>query len=429
MSVAKTQRFVSALTTLPAKDWHKLGVRSSLLEPDATAVKMFDFMSAFVREHGKVPSLQTVNEKFNATLAPEASEAEFLLVQLQEQRVKRRLSIITHDLAEMSKTDPMKALQVLNEEASGLISEMTTTQVYDFKNAIELAWPWLVQKWSGQVPSVPIVWPSLQAKMGGIQGGEVFSIVGRPGMGKSYALLHAALHIWEQTKRPVLFVSMEIMRRNIMTRLASMYTKTPADWFKHGDTPTIFGENKKLKVQKALKTLSQSDLSSFHVVDGNLSATTDDIVGLARACEPAAVFVDGAYMLKVPQRGFKQHERIEEITSSLKRDIATNMDMPVFASWQFNREATKLKKDSTPSLEHIAGGDFIGYISSVVLGLLDDPATVDGNAAHAGRRRLRVLKGRDGETGDMILKWDFSTMDFSEIEETGEKKEEYGLDD
>jgi len=238
------------------------------------------------------------------------------------------------------------------------------------------------------------------------------------------------MHIWEKMKRPVIFVSMEIARRNMMTRAMALYSGVAADWFKHGDTPTLWGQDKKKQVHKLLTELQKGDQASFYVVDGNLTASTTDVVELCRAHEPCAVFVDGAYMLKVASnRGMKGFEKIEEITSTLKRDIATNMDIPVFASWQFNREATRVKKDQTPSLEHISGGDYIGFISSVVVGLLDAPDEVEGNAKHAGRRRLQILKGRDGETGEMTLNWDFAGMDFREIDpESSEAKTLYGVE-
>lgn len=425
------QRLASALAGCTVKEWHTLAPRASLFEADPMAVKLFDFMSTFVREHGRSPSLATINEKFGIQLKQEEAEREFLLSRAQETRVKRRLALVTADLQATMQTDPIQALKVLHEECGGLIAEMTQTKVYDFKQAIEQAWPWLVAKWTGQIPSVPIFWPSLQAQMGGVQGGEVFSVIGRPGMGKTWLMLSLAMHIWEQLNRPVIFVSMEIMRRNLMTRAASLYSGVAADWFKHGDTPTLYGQDKKKKVHQLLTQLQKSDKASFYVVDGNLTASTTDVVELCRAHEPCAVFVDGAYMLKVPSnRGLKGHEKIEEITSVLKRDVATGMDIPVFASWQFNRDATKVKKDQTPSLEHIAGGDFIGFISSVVVGLLDAPEEVAGNAKHAGRRRLQILKGRDGETGEMLLNWDFAGMDFREIDpDSQEAKTTYGIDE
>ena len=59
---------------------------------------------------------------------------------------------------------------------------------------------------------------------GGLTGGDVVSVVGRPGMGKTYLALHAMLHAWGQGLT-TLFVSMEMKVTPIAQRLASMYTK------------------------------------------------------------------------------------------------------------------------------------------------------------------------------------------------------------
>jgi hypothetical protein len=57
-----------------------------------------------------------------------------------------------------------------------------------------------------------------------------------------------------------------------------------------------------------------------------------------------------------------------------------------------------------------AYADAIGQVSSLVLGLFEDD-TVET----LKRRNVKVLKGRNGETGSFITNWDFIGMNFSEV--------------
>ena len=209
---------------------------------------------------------------------------------------------------------------------------------------------------------------------------------------------------------------MEMSVQKMMERLMALYTKTPADWFKHGQTPTLYGENIRTKVKNQLIELEQSDMPPFHIMDANLSKDVEDLAATIMHLGPSTLLVDGAYLLGTNDRSvMKSYDKIKKICLVLKQ-TATNLDIPVFASWQFNREAMKKGGGNRPSLENIAGGDDIGQISSVVLGLVDDPDDSRSNVAKMAYRKLHILKGRDGEAGEMELHWDFNKMDFSELD-------------
>jgi hypothetical protein len=94
----------------------------------------------------------------------------------------------------------------------------------------------------------------------------------------------------------------------------------------------------------------------------------------------------------------------------IKHRIANEVG-PVVASWQFARTASKKKTNEEVTLDDIAYADAIGQVSSVVLGLFEDE-TVET----LKQRRVKLLKGRNGETGEFLTKWDFDKMDFSQVE-------------
>jgi len=85
-----------------------------------------------------------------------------------------------------------------------------------------------------------------------------------------------------------------------------------------------------------------------------------------------------------------------------------------FCSWQFNREATKKAKKGGGDhgdLEDIGYSDAIGQISSIALSLFQE----DGIETMK-RRKIQVMKGRNGEVGQFSIAWDFVQMSFQQVD-------------
>lgn len=407
-------RFLASVGGANSQKWFQYGGRlAPLFEDDPQAQAAFLFVDEFARKHGKVPTTQTIKEATGLTLVQETADTEYLFEQLMDRRIKRQLALSGQEVQKLLGVKPREALAVMHKMSFLLTTELSTPQVFDFKNSVHTLWPWLVQKWSGEFKSVPFPWPSLQAVSGGIQGGEVVSIIARTGVGKTWLMLAIALYIWEELKVPIVFVSLEMMARKIMERLAAMYTATPMDQLKFAHMPNYYTKKDyKVALHDELVLLDNSDMPPFIVVDGNLATRTEDVLSVCHRFDPAACFVDGAYMLKHPNTRLQRHEKNTENIEALKRDVATAMDLAMVTSWQFNRDATKLKVGETPGPQHIGGGDGIPNTSSVCLAAFEGDQT--DNASLITKRKINMIKGRDGETGEFHVNWDFKSMDFAE---------------
>jgi len=144
---------------------------------------------------------------------------------------------------------------------------------------------------------------------------------------------------------------------------------------------------------------------------------------LSRQLKPGVVFIDGAYLLRSTSR-VPRWERLTENAERLKGELAEALNIPVVISYQFNREVKKGAKAENVGLENIAYTDAIGQLSSVVLGLLQDESVET-----LMRRRIEILKGRNGEQGSFEVHWIFDTgpnfMDFSEVYKPKTKEQGY----
>ena len=381
---------------------------------------------AFVREHlsshGALPAAATVQEETGHALPQDAPEPpQFYLGKLTDRYAFRTIKQAVEDAKEpLNKGDIEVGVQILGDAIMALQSTQQRKRVINLKEEL---WRHVKQQYamtSSGVQGLQTGWPYLDDMTNGLLPGDLMAYVGRPATGKTFFTLYGALHGWRRQQRSVLFVSMEMPAIEIETRLAAMYAKVPLGRLERAELAT---KTYKERLMAPLQALPDSDLPPFWLVDGNLAVSVDDIVMYCRQFKPSAVYVDGAYMLKT--RGNSRWERIAESCEDLKRRVSGNLETPVVASYQFNREMTKVKKGEQVGTEHIAGADEIGKIASVVLGCVDH-----GEKAKTKEgRTISIIKGRKGQVGSFRVNWvfdDWPFMDFSQVVEKKPEDIEYG---
>jgi hypothetical protein len=97
----------------------------------------------------------------------------------------------------------------------------------------------------------------------------------------------------------------------------------------------------------------------------------------------------------------------------MKRDLATALGVPVYATYQFNKEALKVKKGQDFGIQMVAGSQEIPWLATVLLGI-----TEDDTVENQDRKKIEIMLGRNGESGDFWVNWifdQFPYMDFSQV--------------
>lgn len=371
--------------------------------------EVFVFFAGHVAKYGALPNKATI-EAAGFTLPTEVEEPpQYYYDKVVERDLHLRLKQAVLDSGDMlNKQKPVEALERLTIAVQEAMLRQHKNRIVDFaaEGQTVVHDEYKKKLLLGDHYGLKFGWPSLDAMTGGLSGGDVVSMVGRPAMGKTYQMLYTALHQWKEHGRRPLFVSMEMKPVLIMQRLAAMDAKKSITQLKTAELST--------SNLKAMMTQLQSNKTKqpFWVVDGSLSATVDDITMLARQLKPDVVYIDGAYLLRHPNVRMGRWERVTENAERTKSVLAEGLDLPVVQSYQFNREATK-KKHGAPGVEDIAYTDAIGQLSSVVLGLMQEESVET-----LIERKIQVLKGRNGETGEFTINWKFDTapdwMNFSE---------------
>lgn len=378
-----------------------------LMSDDAYDQKLWQVIDKHVLAHGKLPSPGTMTELWTDELPKVEEPVSYYLDQMRPNHVRKRMQVAVTEANKFMGDDPMKALEIIEASVVKLTS-IGGPAVLDLRKSHDLLMKHLKTKWSGAA-SFHLGWPGFDDNSGGMMAGDLITLVGKSGLGKTWMILSRALHVWKTHKVPVVFITMEVMRERLLERAASILSKTPASYMKHGILPNLFQKADK-SLAKVFNELEDFEVP-FYIVDGNLAASVQDASRIVRQVDAKALFVDGAYLMKVPGGSRNPFERISQGVEYLKGDIATKLRIPVFATYQFNRSTKELKKGQRPGLDHIAGSDDIGRLSSVVLGMFEDP----DNPETLTTRELSVVKGRDGETGTIKVHWDFTKMNFDQV--------------
>lgn len=410
--------------------WYKSKLNVELFR--GLEIDVFNWTEAHLLKYFDLPTMPTLLSQHPDTAEVECPEPTAYYIDLLEKRYFYNLintANVESQAALKEDKDNWEKAQSLLEVALSKINE----QKYSRKilNMGKEGKQLLLSDYHNKGASDDAVlfgWPYLDNMNSGLQPGDVVSFVGRPAMGKSWLSLFTGLVNWHAGHN-ILFVSMEMSTLAVAQRLGAMFTEVPIKQMKMGNLPSMsmFADGKGgiVKVNNKYKQFTDglSKLETmpgeFQIVDGNLAANVDDIYLLANRLKSSLVIIDGGYLVRSSNPRLDRFARVAENVETMKR-YSGDLGIPTISSWQFNRTASNKGKGSLKGqkagLEDIGYSDAIGQVSSIVIGLFQEEGIETIN-----RRRLDVLKGRNGEVGQFSINWLFDNMNFYEA------KEEEGL--
>lgn len=378
------------------------------------------FVRDFVKKHSKLPKLETVElhvgDEFPSATEPADHYFSLLENRYTEQELKKSMKLASEKLGVVKKDAPA-ALELLKETVMRLSQQGFRGQVLDFRQASSVLIPAYVKEYQQEESErLFFGWPYVDDLSGGMEVGDLISIVGRPQQGKTWFLLWASLFGWQdktiiKNKKEVtisgqsrMFVSMEMKPTPIMQRLAAIQTSVP-----YGALDKAALSNTHFKQFKDGLTVIEGFGAPYYVIDGNLAATVEDIWLLARQLNPGSIWIDGGYLVQHPTER-DRYKRVAENSNLMKKTLADIA--PTVVSWQFAKPSSKQKKGESQTMDDIGYSDAIAQDSSLALGVMQKDSVETMN-----QRLIDLLKGRKGETGQFGVKWDFAGMDFGQIEE------------
>lgn len=271
-----------------------------------------------------------------------------------------------------------------------------------------------VAKWCG-LRGITTGWPRIDDVTNGWQDGDLVTLVGRPGTGKTYVLLKTAHAAWA-AGRSVLFVSMEMTDLQIARRLYGIHS---------GINPRVVAQGFSTDFKPTASTYFDEMRDTgvpFNIIAGNFKKSVDIVKANIEEHMPDLICVDASYLLSPVKKRAGSGGRRESVSDVIEElgALAKSANRPIVNTVQFNR--TAIRKPRNPNetnigspiahlgLHNIGETDVVGQVSSLVIGIekAEPPHDTD-------RRYLGFLKGREGEQGHWLINYKFNPVDLSLI--------------
>lgn len=390
------------------------GVRSDILFDEPKAVwKLMEEMSA----KGRLPSLSEIHLVTGYHI--ESIYDEPLDVDLcSEVLVRRGLSGQLHEkLGELTgkdaiNSDPFKVRDSLADVIKDTSWSFGEPYSVNSRSSLEelIDTYELSERRGSGLLGLSSPWPTVDSASLGLQPGELTVVFAKRKVGKSWCVIAWAAHIWKNDLKPgqnLLFVTMEMTPLQVLRRMACVVLNMSWDDFRAGRLTSQ--EKNKLKSWVNNRLQAADDEPNLIIVGSNQVRTISDLAAVVGEHRPVGVVVDSFYILGRAS-GASIYERVLQNVQGLKLDIALKYDVPVLCSTQL--KGTTSKDVLTADSDDAMGAKAIGDYADVTRGLF-----CDAELKAANQRLWRGMEAREFMAKDVRINFNFTNMDFSEIEE------------
>ena len=276
-------------------------------------------------------------------------------------------------------------------------------------------------RFRGIIPGIPTGFPMLDDQYSYWRPGELSMFVARPGVGKTNMLLRSIITAIETGAR-VTIASMEVPPKRFAQYLACHLLGVNPHRLKTGRITNVLME----KIREGGERIAS--LGNIQLLNGQMGATLNGLDSYIQEHQADILFIDGLYLLKSDDnpRLVKRTDKMEVVTSETKR-YAMSYDIPVVASSQMGRGATKELLGG--SLDNIGYSDAVGTDCATIIGISSPKDFIGEDDDRRKARLMTILKGREGEEGTWLNHYTFEPMNFGTIRTLSKEEIDTYLDE
>lgn len=362
------------------------GIRPDLFETRAPR-EAFEFILSHVNKYGNVPEFHLVKRRVNKfRLDLESRES---LASLADQFLERReYNILKDGLEDAVEAMPNlpKAREALNTLNVNLAVNITPHHKHLElgSSAAEGIADYHFRASQKGLLGVPSGWDAIDVHTLGHQEQEMYFIVGRPNIGKTWILLYSLFTAFEYGEKVLLFVreqSAKVIRR----RLHYLITRVPYNDFVRG---SLNVRDKKHMMTKLLQYGRLVRENSFFVISESESSI-DEIAGTVDKVRPTLIGIDGLALYRDRENSNTRQERLQNEIPAVK-DMCQRYNMKAKVTNQLSRAS----EEFGASLSTIAFSDVVSQDSDVVI-------AVEVPRANSGldkkfSRVISIIKNKEG---------------------------------
>lgn len=371
-------------------------------------LKLHDFINKHVKKFKVMPSYAVVvaNKDFNHLRSVKLTNdpLEYFASRVKERQLTTQLVSFSDDLNSSLQSGKIDDALMVVQNNVALLRKMDTsggaftrdahfTMTDTMRQAMELHDS---RRDSTGIRGMSLGLPYIDHITDGICPGDFAAIVARPGQGKTYFMLNAAMRAWLHTRKPGIIVSYEMPASQLGRRCLGLGTGLNTNLIKKGKLSNF-----------AMKEIHRwvFQLDAFNkecplwVLQGSMDSSLAYLEDFILEKKPEWVCIDAAYLMRA-RKGRGMTSRTDNIADGAEglKQLAMVAGVPVLATYQYNRKGAG-------NLDNIMYSDSIGQCASLVFDIDNDKKTTakwQGIAAKV----FSILKGRDGEQASVRVLFD-----------------------
>jgi len=252
----------------------------------------------------------------------------------------------------------------------------------------------------GKPRGIPTGYRDFDYMTGGLRGGQLMLVAGRPAMGKSAMLLNLADRMAAKGT-PVLLYSLEMKRFDLMQRIICARAKVSSTRLRNG----AVGKDEMRRLSMESMNLAGQPL----YIDDSEAPTIHELRARARREVRKhgikVIMVDYLGLIRVAGATIKSRENEIGMVSRGLKAMAMELDIPVIAAAQLNRQVEG-RTDSRPKLSDLRDSGSLeqdaDIVTTIYRGAYYDNAEGGVEPQDA---EWTLAKHREGKTGTMHMVW------------------------
>lgn len=364
--------------------------------------RAYDFVRDYFLNIGGYPQLQTIAVELGERSIFNSLPLEPPLFWISKVKERKRFNLantgITAVRGLLESGDVERAVEEYGRVYSRLRSSYREMQASDLKDVERdvLAKHEAVQQLS-VLPGIPFGFPFIDITSGGAQSGDSIVVAGQSGVGKTYLALQMALNAY-YAGYSVLFLCTEMPKLQVGRRLLAMEGKFDSIDLKLGRL-SYWGVRRAQRVIDSPLLVDGEEVDCFFkILPGGLYSRLEDIQVITKELRPHLLCIDGAPLVRMTSFKGNRWERMIEVMEAVKH-MAMIEDIATISTYHFSKQAPG-------TMEGVYGGVAPGQFSSIFFSFEFERKEDRENPNPVQHRILKLLKGRDGESGSVRVLYD-----------------------
>jgi replicative DNA helicase len=256
---------------------------------------------------------------------------------------------------------------------------------------------------------------------GGMHGGELLILAGRPSMGKTALALNIAQHVALKLKQTVAVFSLEMSKESLLTRMLCATARVDSQRFRAG----YLSQEERRKLNHALHELVEAplyidDTAGIHLMDMHAKLRRLK----AERGHIGLVVVDYLQLMSGRGRFENRNQEVSALSRGMKL-LAKELNVPMMVLSQLSRAVESRQGDHRPQLSDLRESGSIEQDADVVGFIFREEVYQREREDLRGLAELIIAKQRNGPVGTVNLVFLHAQTKFeNRAEDTGDMAEE-----